>query len=68
MFEDRKDAGRKLAAALEQYKNSDVLVLAIPKSGVEIGYQVASYLDADFSFLISKSLTLADKMAYRLED
>ena len=68
MFEDRKDAGRKLAAALEQYKNSDVLVLAIPKAGVEIGYQVASYLDADFSFLISKSLTLADKMAYRLED
>jgi len=44
MFEDRKDAGRKLAAALEQYKNSDVLVLAIPKGGVEIGYQVASHL------------------------
>jgi len=41
LFEDRKDAGRKLAAALEQYKNSDVLVLAIPKGGVEIGYQVA---------------------------
>ncbi len=60
MFEDRKDAGRKLAAALEQYKNSDVLVLAIPKGGVEIGYQVASYLDADFSLLISRKLPYPD--------
>jgi len=38
MFEDRKDAGRKLARALEQYKNNDPLVLAIPRGGVEIGY------------------------------
>jgi len=60
MFEDRKDAGRKLAAALEQYKNSDVLVLAIPKGGVEIGYQVASHLDADFSLLISRKLPYPD--------
>jgi len=60
MFEDRKDAGRKLAAALEQYKNSAVLVLAIPKGGVEIGYQVASHLDADFSLLISRKLPYPD--------
>jgi len=60
MFEDRKDAGRKLAAALEQYKNSDMLVLAIPKGGVEIGYQVASHLDADFSLLISRKLPYPD--------
>jgi len=56
MFEDRKDAGRKLATALEQYKNNNVLVLAIPKGGIEIGYQVASHLDADFSLLISRKL------------
>jgi predicted phosphoribosyltransferase len=53
MFEDRKDAGKKLAKALEKYKNKGVLVLAIPRGGVEVGYQIAKYLNADFSILIS---------------
>lgn len=60
MFEDRKDAGQKLARALEQYKNYDPLVLAIPRGGVEIGYQVASHLDVDFSLLISRKLPYPD--------
>lgn len=56
MFEDRKDAGKKLAEALEKYKNKGVLVLAIPRGGVEVGYQIAKYLNADFSILISRKL------------
>lgn len=56
MFRDRKDAGQKLARALEKYKDQDVLVLAIPRGGVEVGYQVAKYLNADFSLLVSRKL------------
>lgn len=56
MFEDRKDAGRQLAKTLEEYKNQDVLVLAIPRGGVEVGYEVAKYLNADFSLLIARKL------------
>ncbi len=56
MFEDRKDAGQKLAKALEKYKNQSVVILAIPRGGVEVGYQVAKYLKADFSILISRKL------------
>jgi predicted phosphoribosyltransferase len=56
MFRDRKDAGQKLARALEKYKDQDVLVLAIPRGGVEVGYQVAEYLNADFSLLVSRKL------------
>lgn len=56
MFEDRKDAGEKLARALETYKNKKVLVLAIPKGGIEVGYEVAKYLNADFSIVISRKL------------
>ena len=41
MFKDRKDAGKKLAGALKKYKDKGVLVLAIPKGGVEVGYEVA---------------------------
>lgn len=58
MFKDRKDAGKKLAKALEKYKNKNVLVLAIPRGGVEVGYEVAKYLKADFSLLVSRKLPL----------
>ena len=56
MFKDRQDAGQKLGKALEKYKDKDVLVLAIPKGGVEIGHEVAQYLNADFSILIARKL------------
>ncbi len=58
MFKDKKDAGKKLAKALEKYKNKKVLVLAIPRGGVEVGYEVAKYLNADFSLLVSRKLPL----------
>lgn len=60
MFEDRKDAGEKLARALEKYKDKKVLVLAVPRGGVEVGYQVAQHLNADLSLLISRKLPFPD--------
>lgn len=60
MFKDRKDAGEKLAKTLKKYKNKKVVVLAIPKGGVEVAYQVAKYLNADFSLLISRKLPFPD--------
>jgi len=56
MFEDRKDAGNRLADALKEYRDRNVLVLAIPKGGVEVGYCVARYLDAQFSVLVARKL------------
>jgi predicted phosphoribosyltransferase len=58
MFTDRKDAGKKLAKALQQYKNQDVIVFAIPKGGVEVAYEVVKYLNAQLSLLISRKLPL----------
>jgi len=60
MFEDRTDAGQKLARALEKYRDEETLVLAIPKGGVEVGYQVAKYLNSDFSMIISRKLPYPD--------
>lgn len=60
MFADRRDAGRKLALALKKYRGHNVMVLAIPRGGVEVGYQVAEYLNADFSILISRKLPFPD--------
>ena len=59
MFKNRTDAGKKLAVAIKKYKDHNVLVLAIPRGGVEVGYQVAEYLNADFSILISRKLPLS---------
>jgi len=56
MFQDRKDAGCRLALLLESYRGKGVLVLAIPRGGVEIGIQVALHLDADLSLLVARKL------------
>lgn len=56
MFEDRKDAGEKLAAALSAYRDKGVLVLGIPRGGAEIAYYVARYLNADLSLIITRKL------------
>ena len=53
---DRKDAGEQLAVALEKYKNQDVLVIGIPKGGVETAYYVAKYLNAELSLIVTRKL------------
>ena len=40
-FKDRHEAGIKLAEQLKKYKeNKEVIVLAIPRGGVEVGYEI----------------------------
>ena len=56
MFKDRKEAGEKLAQALKRYKGKDVIVLGIPKGGVQIGLQIADQLDADFAIIVVRKL------------
>ncbi|OQX72710.1 MAG: phosphoribosyltransferase, partial [Campylobacteraceae bacterium 4484_4] len=60
MFRDRKDAGERLGAALSKYKEENPLVLAIPRGGVEVGYEVARALKADFDLLICRKLPYPD--------
>jgi putative phosphoribosyl transferase len=55
-FEDRFDAGRHLAAKLDHYRGrSDVVVLALPRGGVPVAYEVAKALRAPLDvFLVRK--------------
>jgi putative phosphoribosyl transferase len=57
IFKNRKDAGEKLAPLLDNYKNSNALVLGIPKGGVEIAFYLSAHLQAELSVIISKKLT-----------
>src|SRR3954452_4356856 len=56
IFHDRHDAGRQLAARLGEYAGrEDVLVLALPRGGVPVGYEVARELGAPLDvFLVRK--------------
>lgn len=57
MFLDRREAGLELAKLLAPaYKNKDALVLAIPRGGVVVGYEVARELHAGLSVVITKKL------------
>jgi putative phosphoribosyl transferase len=56
IFRDRTDAGRQLAARLTRYADrADVLVLALPRGGVPVAYEVAKALNAPLDvFLVRK--------------
>ena len=56
-FRDRFDAGRRLAQALESYRgHGDLLVLALPRGGVPIGFEVAKALGAPLDIMIVRKL------------
>jgi len=56
IFRDRTDAGQRLAAELQKYANRpDVMVLALPRGGVPVAYEVAEGLRAPLDvFLVRK--------------
>ena len=57
LFMDRRDAGRQLARALLAYgARNEVIVLALPRGGVPVGYEVAKALGAELDVLIVRKL------------
>jgi len=61
-FLDRHDAGRQLAAKLEAYAGrDDVIVLALPRGGVPVGYEVAHALGAPFDVVTVRKLGVPDQ-------
>jgi putative phosphoribosyl transferase len=56
MFADRRDAGRRLAEALERFRDEDPVVLALPRGGVPVGYEVARALGAPLDILLVRKL------------
>ena len=45
-FEDRRDAGRKLARRLSRFAADNPVILALPRGGVPLAFEVAKALDA----------------------
>ena len=56
-FRDRTDAGRQLAARLHAYAGrEDVLVLALPRGGVPVAFEVAQALHAPLDVFVVRKL------------
>ncbi|MCW3998860.1 MAG: phosphoribosyltransferase [Candidatus Bathyarchaeota archaeon] len=58
-FSDRVDAGKRLAAALEGFSRGGV-VLAIPRGGVVVGYEIAKALGLPLDIIIPHKLGAPD--------
>lgn len=55
-FEDREDAGRRLAARLERYRDEQPVVFALPRGGVPVGYEISRALGAPLDVFVSRKL------------
>src|SRR3990172_4028451 len=56
MFKDRKQAGKRLAAALLKYKAENPVVLGMRRGGVPVAYEVAIALDAPLDIVVVRKL------------
>ena len=57
LFDDRRDAGVALAAELTRYRGrDDVVILALPRGGVPVAYEVARSLGAPLDVMIVRKL------------
>lgn len=56
MFANRRDAGRQLAKALQRLHLANPLVLALPRGGVPVGYEIAKALGAPLDVLFVRKI------------
>ena len=64
IFEDRKNAGKKLAAKLEKYRDKKGIVIALPRGGVPVGYEIAKELHLPLDVLVVRKVSLPQNPEY----
>jgi len=55
-YADRSDAGRRLAAGLEAFKDRRPVVLALPRGGVAVGFEIARALAAPLDVVLVRKI------------
>ncbi len=57
MYHDRHEAGETLASELSEYKNNkNAVVIAIPRGGVVVGFEVAKLLNLPLDIIVTKKI------------
>jgi putative phosphoribosyl transferase len=56
VFRDRRDAGRQLAAALERFRDAAPAILALPRGGVPVAFEISAALAAPLDILLVRKI------------
>jgi putative phosphoribosyl transferase len=59
-FADRVDAGKRLAEALAEFHGKNAVVLAVPRGGVVVGYEIAAALVLPLDVIVPRKLGAPD--------
>ncbi|MFO0733149.1 MAG: hypothetical protein U0361_19720 [Nitrospiraceae bacterium] len=67
LFRNREEAGELLAAALTAYRDDPhAIILALPRGGVAVGYQLSIALHLPLDVLISRKIGAPDNPEYAM--
>jgi putative phosphoribosyl transferase len=55
-FKNKSHAGQLLSRELQAYQGRDIIVLAIPRGGVPVGYEIAQDFHAPLDIIMSKKI------------
>jgi predicted phosphoribosyltransferase len=67
IFQNREEAGRRLAAALKQYRDQpDGVILALPRGGVAVGYAMSVDLHLPLDVFITRKIGAPENPEYAL--
>ena len=56
MFKDRTEAGKLLAKKLSRYRGEGTVVLALPRGGVVVGYEIAKALNSPLDIVVTRKI------------
>ena len=59
-FADRVEAGKRLALGLDDFRGEEGIVLAIPRGGVVVGYEIANKLGLPLDVIIPRKIGAPD--------
>jgi putative phosphoribosyl transferase len=66
LFNDRIDAGRRLAGRLGSYRSGDVVVLGLPRGGVVVASEIANAIAAPLDVIVVRKLGAPFQPEYAL--
>ncbi|MCH9626532.1 MAG: hypothetical protein S4CHLAM2_01540 [Chlamydiales bacterium] len=67
IFEDREDAGRRLATALNHYQSaSNTIVIALPRGGIVVGFEIATALQLPLDIVCPRKIGAPSNEEYAI--